>query len=204
MFQLMALAPLGKALASPLTQTTARRMAVPAPKPLTGGLDAAMTRIAGSRYQKTVEIGQRTIGHLPSFGRQIDSLSRNLTNPRSRRGTLGELNTAIRLEKGGTKVLDVGRNVYLDGKKFTDIDVMTRRGSAVEVRDWSSKLSISDIRDKADRLSQLRAHGVEVDGVVVRRLFVYAPGGMTPEAAKHLKARDIEVLESIPDLRRVE
>jgi len=147
---------------------------------------------------------QRRLKHLPGLGRQLSTLKKVQDVPRLRRGVLGELNTAVRLQTFGTKVLDLGRQVYLDGRKFTDLDIVTARGSVIEVRDWASQMSASDVRDKVSRMATLRDIGKEVDGVKIKQLYVYAPGGLSEAAREIASANGVEVLLSIQDLRKVQ
>jgi len=174
------------------------RIAVPP-----GELKNALYKLGKSNLGKVVATYMRNLSHLPGLPHQLVQLSRALHLPGMRRGLLGELSTALRLEKLGTTVFDIGRNVYLNGVKFTDIDVMTLNGSVIEVRDWASKLSVGDLRNKVERLVTLRDSGVLVDGVLVERLYIYAPGGLSKGALKLCESKGIKVLTSASELAEV-
>ncbi len=164
-----------------------------------------LARVGSDALQQRLTLYENRLKHLPGLGRQLVMLVRVEDLPSLRRGVLGELNTAVRLEAFGVRVLDIARPVYdLNGSKFSDLDVVTRSGSVVEVRDWASRMNVSDLRDKIQRLCTLRDAGVAVDGIAVSRLYLYAPGGLSQAALELVRAAGVEVLLSIQDLRRVQ
>jgi hypothetical protein len=164
---------------------------------------SALDRLNGP-LPRLAAIAERNLGHLPSLRSALVELSNKQDLPALRRGVLGEINTAIRLEKLGRAVHEISADVRgPDGRKFTDVDVLTRGGSAIEVRDHATTITRSGIAAKADRMCALRDQGLSVDGVQVRWLFLFAPGGVTPNARQYLEDRGITVLTSIRDLSKV-
>ena len=168
-----------------------------------GALDAALQKLSGTRYAGASATWSSRLAHVPGAPDQLVSLARNLENPSLRRGLMGELNTGVFLESYGIRVHEMSCDVFLAGRKYTDLDLLTEKGSLVEVKDFASNVHLSDIRDKADRMCLLRDVGVEVNGVRIERLYFYAPGGISDAARAHLQARGIEVLISKAELAKV-
>lgn len=200
----------GKALKMPQMVAPSGALTAPLPKLVPKPeMARALAALEASPLTKATQIFRRHLGHVPNLESQLRSLSQNQFRPKMKRGILGELRAATRLEKLGTGVLDVSRNVYEIGpdlkmRKFTDLDVVTKAGSVVEVKDHASLLNLSGIQDKADRLLAVREAGLTVDGVSVRSLYVYAPGGVSDAARSYLAERGITVIESISQLRMVQ
>ncbi len=163
----------------------------------------ALDRLEGP-LARVAAIAERNLGHLPSLRPALVELSNKQDLPGLRRGILGEINTAIRLQKLGREVHEISADICgPDGRKFTDIDVLTRAGSAVEVRDHATTITRSGISDKADRMCVVRDHGLVVNGVKVSACFLFAPGGVTADAERYLGSRGIKVLTSVRHLSQV-
>jgi hypothetical protein len=149
----------------------------------------------------------RVLGSVPGVLEQADRLKRMVkgSNLTAVRGYSGELDTALALHKRGVRIHVVSADVRnARGEKFTDIDVLTKKGSLVEVRNWSKPLPYGEMVTKAQRLIGLKRANIIVDGVAINSLYVYAPGrGISQNAAEHLRRVGITPLTSEADLAQV-